>query len=110
MRLPGVLIAAAVIACTRPAQVPAMAGTEWTLVELAGQPAPTGAGGRRATLRFGTDSARAAGFAGCNRYAGTYTVDGQTLHFGPLLMTKMACTEGNVAEIGHARFLYAVAS
>ena len=53
-----------------------VAGADWELIELAGQPAPTGAGGRRATIRFEPDTSRVAGFAGCNRYFGTYTLDG----------------------------------
>jgi heat shock protein HslJ len=72
----------------------ATAGSEWELTELAGQPAPTGVGGRRATLRFEPDTARVAGFAGCNRYFGTYTVDGSALRFGAIGMTRMACAEG----------------
>jgi heat shock protein HslJ len=72
----------------------ATAGSEWELTELAGQPAPTGVGGRRATLRFEPDTARVAGFAGCNRYFGTYTIDGSALRFGPIGMTMMACAEG----------------
>jgi heat shock protein HslJ len=73
-------------------------GGEWELTELAGQPAPTGGGGRRATLRFESDTARVAGFAGCNRYFGTYTVDGTALRFGPIGMTRMACAEGMELE------------
>jgi heat shock protein HslJ len=72
----------------------AASGAEWELKELAGQPAPTGVGGRRATLRFESDTARVAGFAGCNRYFGTYTVDGTALRFGAIGMTRMACAEG----------------
>lgn len=72
----------------------AAAGAEWELIELAGQPAPAGVGGRRATIRFEPDTARVAGFAGCNRYFGTYTVDGTALRFGAIGMTRMACAEG----------------
>ena len=72
----------------------ATAGAEWELRELAGQPAPTGVGGRPATIRFEPDTARVAGFAGCNRYFGTYTLDGTALRFGAIGMTRMACAEG----------------
>ena len=75
-----------------------VAGADWELIELAGQPAPTGAGGRRATIRFEPDTPRVAGFAGCNRYFGTYTLDGQTIRFGPIGMTRMACAEGMTLE------------
>ena len=73
-------------------------GGEWVLVELFGEPAPSGAGGRPATLIFEADTSRAGGFAGCNRYGGSYTVAGDSLRFAPLIMTKMACAEGMTLE------------
>ena len=45
------------------------------------------------------------GFAGCNRFRGTYTFDGGSLSFGPLATTRMACppekmeTERKVLQI-----------
>jgi heat shock protein HslJ len=97
---------AAVLACQPPrteASEPAfrasVSGVDWELVELQGQTAPTGAGGRRATMRFEADTARVGGFAGCNRYGGTYTLDGSSLRFGPLISTKMACNEGMELEV-----------
>ena len=73
-----------------------VSGAEWELIELRGQPAPLGAGGRRATLRFEADSARISGFAGCNRYFSSYTLsdDQPTLRFSAIGMTKMACSQG----------------
>ena len=71
-----------------------VAGVDWELVELDGKTAATGAGGRRATLRFDADTTRVGGFSGCNRFGGSYTVDGDSLRFGPLAMTRMACADG----------------
>ena len=34
---------------------------------------------------------RVAGTTGCNRYSGTYRIDGASVSFGPLAMTRMAC-------------------
>ena len=82
----------------------ASAGVEWELHELEGVAAPLGAGGRRATLVIG-DSARVAGFAGCNRYFGSYTAAGTTLRFGAIGMTRMACQEGMALEQQLARAL-----
>ena len=65
-------------------------------------------GGRLPTLRFDADSARVAGFAGCNRFGGSYTVEGSTFHFGPLAMTRMACAEGMELEQRLARALQRV--
>jgi heat shock protein HslJ len=76
----------------------AVAGADWELRELNGSPASLGAGGRPATIRFEADSARVAGFAGCNRYFGGYTLDGMTIRFGAVGMTKMACAEGMPLE------------
>jgi len=76
----------------------ATAGADWTLVEIAGGPAATGAGGRPATLRFDADSARVTGFAGCNRYFARYTLDGTALRFESPAMTRMACAEGSALE------------
>ena len=76
----------------------AVAGVDWQLIELNAKTAPAGAGGRRVTLRFDADSARVAGFAGCNSFGGSYTVAGDSLRFGPLAMTRMACTEGMQLE------------
>jgi heat shock protein HslJ len=87
-----------------PASLLTPAGTEWQLHDLGRSPAPLGAGGRRATLTF-SDSARVAGFAGCNRYFGSYTIDGATLRFGAIGMTRMACQEGMELEQQLARAL-----
>lgn len=100
-------------ACARPPQGGSsaadfrrtVAGADWEVTELAGQPAAEGAGGRRATLAFDADSARAGGFSGCNRYGGSYTVTGSELRFGQLVMTKMACDRGMELESGFMRAL-----
>lgn len=70
----------------------------WTVVELFGTPASLGAGARPATLTFEVDSARAGGFLGCNRYGASYSVDGDSIDFGPIISTKMACAEGMELE------------
>ena len=42
------------------------------------------------TVDLGVDGS-VSGFAGCNRFDGTYTLDGATIAFGNLASTKMAC-------------------
>jgi heat shock protein HslJ len=37
---------------------------------------------------------RVAGSGGCNRITGTYMVEKQTIHFGPMASTMMACPSG----------------
>ena len=100
--IPFALLLATSVACHRgpPPRSPptsTLAG-DWTLVELDSQPAPAGAAGRSTTIRFETDSARVTGFAGCNRFAGSYVLAGDSLRFGEAAMTKMACAEGMELE------------
>jgi heat shock protein HslJ len=42
------------------------------------------------TIEFSADGT-VSGFAGCNTFSGSYTIDGATLSFGPMATTKMAC-------------------
>ena len=124
------LVAIAIAACSRPDPTPdaqsrdtasmsttpapgaaasdtTLAGPEWRLVQLNGQPAPMGAGGRPATLQF-MDGGRVAGFGGCNRIAGPYMVTGDSIRLGPLVMTRMACSEGMELETAFAAALDSV--
>ena len=109
----GALLVFVLVACARAPQGElspadfrrAVSGAEWELVELEGRTPPEGAGGRRATLVFEADSSRAGGFSGCNRYGGGYTLDGTSLRFGALAMTKMACDRGMDLEQQLARAL-----
>lgn len=113
MRIHSLVLAAGGIglfACTRrpPAateQTPQLTAIEWRLVELNGQPAGLGAGGKPATLSFAETDKRANGFGGCNRFGGTYELSGTALSFSPLLMTKMACDAGMELEQNVARAL-----
>lgn len=63
-----------------------LAGTNWTFVSIGGAPV---SGDRPTALQF--DGNRLSGSAGCNRFSGTYSVDGGTLKVGPLMATEMAC-------------------
>lgn len=67
---------------------------DWTLVELYGQPAPTGDGDRPATIRFESGSARVSGFAGCNTFSATYLGGGDSIRFSVPVLTKKACAKG----------------
>lgn len=72
-----------------------LVGTYWRLVELPGQ-SPGPAGGRPApylTLQAGPP-VTVSGHSGCNRLGGPVTVSGDTLRFGALVGTKVACAEG----------------
>jgi heat shock protein HslJ len=95
-------------ACSRNSpEVTTLTGSEWTLVELDGQPASLGAGEKPATLALTDTNSRASGFAGCNRFSSTYQVNGSALTFSPVLITKMACQAGMDLEQNLVRSLEA---
>jgi len=73
-------------------------GTEWTLTEIGGHQAALGAGGKPATLLLSVSGHRAAGFGGCNRFSGGYRIARDSLVFGPIAMTMMACPTGMELE------------
>ena len=61
------------------------------LVELAGEPVANAATGEVPYLEL--EGGRVSGTGGCNRLTGTYETSGDTLRFGPLATTRMACEE-----------------
>ncbi len=84
-----------------PAEPLTLRDRTWVLVALGdGSTPPAGAAGRQATLRLESsgDGTRFAGFAGCNRYSGTYRLAGDSLRFGAMALTKMACPDGEALE------------
>ncbi len=62
-----------------------LAGSEWLLRDLAGEPAQA-----EAWIRFEQDGA-ALGNSGCNRFNGSYEAPPDRLSFGPIAMTRRAC-------------------
>jgi len=62
-------------------------GTSWVLTEMGGT---ADFANIVPTLEFGGDGT-VSGFAGCNTFTGTYTVDGASVTFGPLASTKIGC-------------------
>lgn len=82
-----------------PADVPPAAtasgieGSDWWLASLGGAAAHTGPDSTVPMLRLDAADARAAGNGGCNRFSGSYTLEGNALSFGPLAMTRRACVE-----------------
>ena len=79
-----------------------LAGTEWVLEALAGEAL---ADDVRPTIIFDAGG-RVAGSGGCNRYFGSYAVDGEAMAVGHLGATQMACAFEVMAQ--EDRFLDAL--
>ncbi len=72
----------------RPGWPATLAGTNWGVVSVAGQPSVPAS-----TPFIGFTADRAQGTGGCNQFGGAYTYDPTTgtLTFGELMMTLMGC-------------------
>jgi heat shock protein HslJ len=53
---------------------------------------------RTSTLQLRNDIKSVNGFAGCNTFTGSCTVNGNDLSFGPLAATRKACPAGTETE------------
>ena len=67
-----------------------LAYTEWTLVELDGEPVEIAADELAPGLVLDLEEARATGSGGVNRLTGHFALSGDELRFGPLTTTRMA--------------------
>src|SRR5215472_4668290 len=70
-----------------------LVGTEWLLRDLGGTPALASP---QATLAF-PEAGHVAGNGSCNRFTGSVEISGNTLKFGPLASTRMACMANGVS-------------
>jgi len=78
-----------------PSSSPAsLLGTEWVLRDVTGTPALAAP---QATLQF-PEAGRVAGNGSCNRFTGNVEISGNTLKFGPLASTRMACVDNGVSD------------
>jgi heat shock protein HslJ len=77
-----------------PAPHPSLERTDWQLTRLGGKAAIVNPDQTAPDLILNHDGHRVEGSSGCNRMSGTYHLDGQSLKFGALASTRMACPKG----------------
>jgi putative lipoprotein len=71
-----------------------LVGTSWKLQDLQGERV---LGGVEATLSF-PEVGMAAGNATCNRFIGTVRIEGESMKFGSIGSTKMACADSVMSQ------------
>jgi len=71
-----------------------LVNTYWKLTELEGAAAESPAGAREIHFVLHAEGQRVAGFSGCNRMMGSYTLDGGSIRFAQMGGTMMACVSG----------------
>ncbi|MBW2508370.1 MAG: META domain-containing protein [Deltaproteobacteria bacterium] len=84
---------------------PYLLGTTWTLLELAGKPAGTGAGNRAPNLMLQGVDAIVSGFAGCNRFNGRYSLRNDDVSFSQMTMTTTVCDDETELEKQYTKAL-----
>jgi heat shock protein HslJ len=87
MMVLALLLAGCTATETQEGEQPELVGPVWVAAEIAGDATPVDSA---VTLQLDED-ARASGRGGCNQYGGPYTLAGNSLSFGALAATKMAC-------------------
>lgn len=87
------LVRAAPPANAESASTATLENTYWKLMQLGDQTVNV-ASEREPYLVLHSDEQRVAGFGGCNRLTGSYSLSGDDLRFSQMAGTMMACTEG----------------
>ena len=83
-----------------------LAYTEWTLVELDGEPVEIAADELAPSLVLDLEEAHVTGSGGVNRLTGHFALSGDELRFGPIATTRMAGPENAMRR--EAAFLAAL--
>lgn len=98
----------AVIARLDP-QLEGLAGTSWIVTGYNNgrQAVVSVLNGSELTMEFSADG-RVAGYAGCNRYTGSFKQDGKALSFGPAAATRRMCIEPEGVMEQEQQFLKAL--
>jgi putative lipoprotein len=68
--------------------------TTWKLTRLGDKDVVASDNQRQPYIVLDSSDLRVAGSGGCNRLNGSYTLEKQTIHFGPIASTMMACPSG----------------
>jgi len=86
---------------------PILHDTYWRLVELGNGPVVVASARREPHVRLVKEGARVQGSTGCNTFASIFEQEGESLRFGRLATTRMACKEGMAQEQAFLRALEA---
>jgi copper homeostasis protein (lipoprotein) len=73
--------------------------TYWKLTRLGDQPVVLAENQPEPHLVLRSNDNRVSGFGGCNSFSGTYTVEGQSITFGNIATTAMACPHSEDVEM-----------
>ena len=84
--------------CITARTIATLENTYWTLVSLRGRPVTVAERQPEPHLMLQSDQKRVTGSTGCNRLAGSYSIEGERLVLGRTASTRMACVQGMEQE------------
>ena len=73
-----------------------LAAYRWKLKELEGKTIGDSINGQEPYISFNSADSSVGGRVGCNRFGGTYKMDGDSIRFSRFFSTKMACADMSV--------------
>ena len=74
-------------------------GTMWILTELRGMETVADTSRQPVHIQLTAEGSKVSGYGGCNRMTGSFAVNADTLIFGHMAATKMACPSGTDIEM-----------
>jgi heat shock protein HslJ len=80
--------------CGARGSVSELEDTYWKLTRLGDQPVPDLDGRREPHLVFHSEEGRVAGTGGCNQLSASFEMEGNSITFGLIASTMMACPDG----------------
>jgi len=93
-----VLFALCVIAATAVASPATLEGTYWRLQEMSGQPVSPGSAATLPHIALHHGTSRVAGFGGCNRFFGQYSLSGNDITITPMGGSRGSCGDADELE------------
>jgi putative lipoprotein len=84
----------------RPVPDAALANTYWRLLEIDGEQFDVGENWREPHMVLNDRQQKVKGFAGCNRFMGSYKLNGEQIRFGQVAVTNMMCFRNMDVEKG----------
>jgi copper homeostasis protein (lipoprotein) len=84
--------------CSDGRSTASLENTYWKLMRLGSQPVTVADGQREPHFVLQSETRRVTGSGGCNRMAGSYTLEGSKISFSQMAGTMMACPDGMDVE------------
>lgn len=87
------LFSVLLFSCASSSKVSSVSDAQWFLESIGGEKVEYQNSERQVYIRFDKATGKISGMAGCNRFFGTYTQNGENISFSELGMTRLSCPD-----------------